>query len=175
MDVLKLAAVTDPLRFVINLDRGCLEPLAAMSFKVLPVEKMKSLTDPDFATNPVGSGPYTYHGRKTEDNREYAVFKANPAYGKRKGKFGLPRIQEIRFVVAPSDPATDLREGKIDLLLDVSSADLVRLRQSELGLARVVTEVTLPSRRIWMLAVNHRRPELGQEPGKPLRRPWPMR
>ncbi|MFL5339047.1 MAG: ABC transporter substrate-binding protein [Gemmataceae bacterium] len=174
MDVLKLAAVTDPLRFVINLDRGCLEPLAAMSFKVLPAElldkKPAKLFDPEFAANPVGSGPYTYHGRKTEDNREYAVFKANPAYGKRKGKFGLPRIQEIRFVVAPSDPATDLREGKIDLLLDVSSADLVRLRQSELGLARTVTEVTLPSRRIWMLAVNHRRPELGQEPGKPLRR-----
>lgn len=174
IDVLQPPNVQDPFRFRLQLDRGCLDPLSAMSFKLLPAtildQRGLKLMDPEFASNPIGSGPFVYYGRRTEDGKEFVVFKANPAYGKRQGKFGLPRIQEIRFVVAPADPAADLREGKIDLLLDVSTPETLRLRTPDLGLARVVKEVTLPTRRIWMLAVNHRKPELGGETGKPLRR-----
>jgi ABC-type oligopeptide transport system substrate-binding subunit len=82
----------------------------------------------------------------------------------------MPRIQEIRFVVTPADPVTELREGKIDMLLDVPTADLVKLRNPNLGLSTTFTEATLPSRRIWILAVNHRRPELGGTNGHLLRR-----
>jgi ABC-type transport system substrate-binding protein len=173
-DLLRAPHVTDPFRFQLNLERATLEPLEAMDFKVLPAHILEKRTDKlldvEFANNPIGSGPFVYFGRRTEEGREFAIFKANPAYGKRQGKLGLPRIQEIRFVVTPPDPATYLREGKIDMLLDVSTSELVRLRGQEFGLARIVNEQTLPSRRIWMLAINHRKPELGQETGKPLRR-----
>lgn len=165
--------VTDPFQFKLYMDRTYIEPLAAMSFKVLPTQildkKPDGLLDKEFAANPIGSGPYVYFGRRTEDGKEFAVFKANRSYGSRPGRTA-PKIQEIRFVVTPPDPAVDLREGKLDLLLDVPTAELMRLRSPDLRLANAVTEQTLPTRRIWMLAVNHRQPELGGEVGKNLRR-----
>jgi ABC-type transport system substrate-binding protein len=172
VDVLQAPTVQDRLLFRLNLDRGSLEPLSAMSFKILPThileKRPKNLLDPEFAASPVGSGPYVYHGRRKEDGREYAVFKANPAFGKRAGKFGLPRIQEIRFLATPASAPADLRDGKIDLVLGVPTEQLPNFRTPEL--ARRISDVTLRSQRIWMLAVNHRKPELGQEAGTFLRR-----
>lgn len=172
IDLLQSQPVQDPYLIRVNLDRGSLEPLAALAFKVLPTQilekRPKKLLDPEFAANPVGSGPYLYLGRRTEDGQEYAVFRANPAYGTRAGKFGRPAIQEIRFVGSPTNPVADLRDGKIDLLLDVPSDVVASVRTPELS--RLVADVTLRNQRIWMLAVNHRKPELGQETGKALRR-----
>jgi hypothetical protein len=166
-------SIQDAFRFPLRLERGVVDPLRPMTFKVLPARLLATLPgrllNQDFARQPVGSGPFVYHGRKSEDGREYAIFKANPAYSKRTGHFGLPRIQEIRFVARPEDPAKDLREGRIDLLLDVSTEEMMRLRQPGLELATVITDRTLWTRRIWMLAVNHRRPHLGIE-GRALRR-----
>lgn len=166
-------SIQDAFRFPLRLDRGTVDPLRSMTFKVLPSRRLVTLPDrllnQEFARNPVGSGPFVYHGHKTEDGREYAIFKANPAYSKRTGHFGLPRIQEIRFVRRPDDPAKDLREGRIDLLLDVPTEEMIRLREPNLELSKVVTDRTLGTRRIWMLAVNHRRPHLGIE-GRSLRR-----
>ncbi|MCX7701514.1 MAG: ABC transporter substrate-binding protein [Gemmataceae bacterium] len=172
-DLLTEPSIQDAFRFPLRLDRGTVDPLRPMTFKVLPARLLASrpdrLIDREFALNPVGSGPFMYLGRKTEDGREYAIFRANPAFSQRTGRFGRPRIQEIRFTVRPEDPAKDLREGKIDLLLDVPTAEMLRLREPSLELSTVVTDRTLWSRRIWMLAVNHRRPHLGIE-GRPLRR-----
>jgi ABC-type transport system substrate-binding protein len=171
IDMLKLPQIQDPARFTLLMERGTFEPLLSMDFKILPVHllaKPAGLLDEAFARQPVGTGPYCYHGRKTEAGREYAVFKLNPAYRERPGHFGMPRIQEIRFMVTPPDPTVDLREGKIDMMLDVSTADLVRLKQDS-GLSTRMTEATLPSRRIWILAVNHRKPELGGAAGQRLR------
>jgi peptide/nickel transport system substrate-binding protein len=174
IDLLSEPVVQDAFRFPLRLERGCLDPLAAMTFKVLPARllagKPDKLLNREFALKPVGSGPFVYHGRRTEDGREYAVFKSNPAYSKREGKFGLPRIQEIRFVVTPADPAPDLREGRIDLLLDVSTAEMMRLRDPKFELSTTVADQTLSSRRIWMLAVNHRNQNLSGDVGRPLRR-----
>ncbi|HEV3144700.1 MAG TPA: ABC transporter substrate-binding protein [Gemmataceae bacterium] len=172
IDALKLPQVQDPHRFALLLERGSLEPLSSMTFKVLPAQLLtkQGLLDESFARQPVGTGPFVYHGRKTEGGKEYAVFKANPDYSHRPGHFGLPRIQEIRFVVPPIDPTVELREGKIDMLLDLPTAELVRLRNPDLGLTTKFTEVNLQSRRIWILAVNHRRPELAGQTGAFLRR-----
>jgi ABC-type transport system substrate-binding protein len=174
IDALKLPQIQDPHRFTLLLERGSLDPLSAMTFKILPTQLLsksqQGLADEAFARQPVGSGPYVYQGRKTEGGREYAVFKANPDYSRRPGRFGLPRIQEVRFVVPPADPTVDLREGKIDMLLDVPTAELVRLRDPQLGLSTKFSEANLPSRRIWILAVNHRRPELAGQSGTFIRR-----
>src|SRR5262249_20490268 len=161
--------IQDAYRFPLRLDRGYLDPLEAMTFKVLPARllapRQEKMLDRDFALNPVGSGPFVYHGRKTEDGREYAIFKANPYYSKRTARFGLPPMQEIRFVVTPPDPVPDLRDGHLDMVLDVSSSDMMRLREPAHGLSALMTDHTLWSRRIWMLAVNHRKPDLGGEKG----------
>lgn len=174
VDLLQPLLVQDPYRFTLRLERSCIEPLLPMTFKIQPGHRLaksaQGLLDEEFARNPVGTGPFVYHGRRVEDGREYAVFKANTEYGKRAGLFGFPRIQEIRFVVPTADVAADLRNGKIDLMLDVPTAEMVRLRAPEHGLARTIKEYSLASRRIWLLAVNHNRPALGGEPGKPLRR-----
>jgi ABC-type transport system substrate-binding protein len=168
---LRLPKVTDQAKFELLMDRGCLEPLATMSFKILPThildKKEGGILNAEFATSPVGSGPYVYFGLREEDGKRYAVFKSNKSYGNRPGR-SAPKIQEIRFVVAPPDPSNDLRDGKLDMVLDVPTAEMLRLRGG--GLANVVVEETVPSRRIWMLAVNHGRPELGGEAGTNLRR-----
>lgn len=174
VDLLQPLLVQDPFRFALRLDRSCIEPLLPMSFKIQPGQRLaksaQELMDQDFARNPIGTGPFVYHGRRVEDGREYAVFKANPEFGKRAGLFGFPRIQEIRFVVPPTDPAADLRSGKIDLMLDVPTAEMVRLRGSEHGLAQTISEHKPANRRIWLLALNHGRNYLGGDLGQPLRR-----
>jgi ABC-type transport system substrate-binding protein len=174
VDLIAPSSFRDPFRFTLKLDRGSLEPLSAMTFKILPSDMLEKkparLLDRDFAMNPVGSGPFVYQGRRVVDGREYAVFKANPFYGKRTDRFGLPRIHEIRFVVPTGDPAAELREGKLDMLLDVPTLEVMRMRDPKYELAKSINEVTLPSRRIWMLAVNHRQKYFQDEPGRALRR-----
>ena len=166
IDLLSEPVVQDAYRFPLRLERGCLDPLSVMSFKILPARLLGTRPDKmlnrEFALDPTGSGPFVYHGRRTEDGREYAVFKANPNYGKRDGRFGLPRIQEIRFVVPPADPVADLREGRIDMLLDIPTSQMMRLRDPKNELAMSTADYTLNSRRIWMVAVNHRIPFLGE-------------
>ncbi len=174
VDLIAPSSFRDPFRFTLKLDRGTLEPLGAMTFKILPSDMLEKkadrLLDREFAVNPVGSGPFVYHGRRVVDGREYAVFKANPFYGKRTDRFGLPRIHEIRFVVPTGDPAAELREGKLDMLLDVPTLEMMRMRDPKYELAKSINEVTRTSRRIWMLAVNHRQRYFQDEAGRALRR-----
>jgi ABC-type transport system substrate-binding protein len=174
VDLIAPSRFLDPFRFTLKLDRGTIEPLAAMTFKILPADLLEKkpdrLLDRDFAMNPVGSGPYVYHGRRVEDGREYSVFKANPYYGKRTDRFGLPRIHEIRFVVPSGDPAAELRDGKLDMMLDLPTLEVMRMRDPKYELAKSISEVSLPSRRIWMLAVNHRQKYFQDDAGRALRR-----
>lgn len=145
---------SDPFQVSLRLRQGFIDPLSLMTFKVLPeTVTTKNLTE--FNSKPTGSGPYRYVGQPTIDNRPTAVFVANPNYGSRSGKRGLPHIREIHLVRS-DNPVVDFAKGRIDLLLDVPPK---RVKELE-GAKNVLVPPPLPSRRVWFLAVNHRRPAL---------------
>jgi ABC-type oligopeptide transport system substrate-binding subunit len=156
----KVVVGGDPYRLEVTLTQGYLEPLSLMTFKVLKQGPTGYADKEEFATKPVGSGPFQYEGRRTEQGREYASFVANPYYGSRAGKLGLPRIQEIRFYAYPeqADLAAEFASGQIDLALDLSARQVGLLKQA--GLTIVGLPRTLPNLRVYFLAVNHRKPSL---------------
>ncbi len=148
-----------PYQVRITLRTGFLDPLALMTFKVLPHRpRGKGLTSADdesFAKDPVGSGPYQYQGTVTHDGRREAVFVANPFY-QRSVRPGRPFIQEIRFYVAKK-PAEDLTRGPMRLLLDLPTErikDLVKKGFKEENVR------TLANRRVYFLAVNNQNDSL---------------
>jgi peptide/nickel transport system substrate-binding protein len=150
----------DPNRVDVTLTQGYLEPLSLMSFKILPQGPEGYADREEFAAKPVGSGPYQYEGRHTAGGSEYALFVANPSYGSRTGKRGLPQIQEIRFYAYPegTDLAKEFAADRLDLALDLPAAQVSPLRaagQTIVGFPR-----TQPNLRVYFLAVNHRRPVL---------------
>ena len=62
--------------------------------------------------HPFGSGPFKYEGREQEGaDRECAVFRANPFYGQRAGRVGLPWIREVRMYV-PTPSSVGPRRGR---------------------------------------------------------------
>jgi ABC-type transport system substrate-binding protein len=147
----------DAFHVGLTLRQGFVDPLSLMTFKVLP-EGLASLhraDDPHFAKAPVGSGPFQYRGR--EDGQ--LVFVANPQYELRSGKAGQPEIREIRFFHS-QDPAVDFQHSKLHLLLDLPSRRFKELNSAGLG---GVTFRTLPNRRVYFLAVNHRKAQLQSE------------
>jgi peptide/nickel transport system substrate-binding protein len=156
-DVLSAGEVgNDPYRVTLTLRQGYIDPLSLMTFKIVP-EVPKGEAE-HFALEPVGSGPFVYKkGRSDDEGREFAAFVANPYYGTRAGKLGLPRIQEIRFYRS-ADPAKDFDQGKIDLALDLTAEQAAALKK------RTDTTVPLrtgvPNRRVYFLALNLRRPAL---------------
>lgn len=163
------ADTDDRGRFLLT--RGVPDPLALMMIKIVPNDRAD---DPAFARHPVGSGPFTYAGRRTMDGRTVAVFSANPAYGKRPARANLPRLQAV-WMVATRNPVADFKAGRVHLVLTRATADLASLRTAAsdapidgsrpigrldvtMGAGRVDS---VPSRRIDFLAVNHRDPRLG--------------
>jgi peptide/nickel transport system substrate-binding protein len=153
------------------LSRGVPDPLALMTFKILPNDRAD---DEAFARQPVGCGPFVYGGQHNEGGRMYAVFPRNPAYGKRAGRTNLPSLEAV-WMVASRNPVADFKAGKVHLVLTRATADLASLRSAPavapadgsrpigrlevtMGTGRIET---LPSRRIWYLVVNHRDPLLG--------------
>jgi ABC-type transport system substrate-binding protein len=80
-------------------------------------------------------------------------------------KRGLPRIREIHFVSftdETADPVALLRDGKIDMLLDLPAA---RAGDKELrGNGNVVVRGPMTNRRVYFLAVNHRGGALKDNP-----------
>ena len=157
------ARVDDPFRLRVGYRQGVMEPLNRTTFKVLPARYLKAAgkeaDDDFFARKPFGSGPYKYEGREKEPGeRDVAVFRANPYYSQRPGSFGLPNIREIRFVVPKlSNAPANISDGQLHMVLDVPTTDLPRYTGDPLtaGLVKVWTPTT--NRRIWMLAINHRR------------------
>jgi peptide/nickel transport system substrate-binding protein len=133
----------DPYIVNLTLRRGFLDPLSLMTFKVLP--QIDSPDDPQFARKPIGSGPFQFQGKDGNG----MVFTANPNY-RRANKPGLPHVREIRFVHS-ENPAHDFAEGKLHLLLDLPTDKISQLKS-----VKGVSIQTLPNRRIYFLAVNHR-------------------
>lgn len=158
--------------------RGQLDPLALATFKVLPE---RASEDEEFARHPVGSGPFVYDGPRTRQGRQYMDFKANRAYGLRAGHANQPQLKEVRLL-ASRDPVADFRRGAVHLVLSQTTGEVASISNAAPGEqppARLEAMIgsglsgsvqTLPSRRIYYLAVNHAVPHLGGDAGKPVRR-----
>jgi ABC-type oligopeptide transport system substrate-binding subunit len=137
-----------------------------MTFKVLPAQPwpdhpgLSPQDESRFAQNPVGSGPYQYQARGKSKDRNCAIFSANPLYAARPAKYreGLPQIREIQFIPL-QDPVQDLKDGVVDLVVDLPSA---KVTDAE-AMRQVVVLPPQPTRRIYFLAVNHRRPAMQNE------------
>jgi ABC-type oligopeptide transport system substrate-binding subunit len=153
----------DPFRLELTMHQGYLDPLSLMTFKILPSGQTE---DTDFARRPIGSGPYMYMGEEqrtfgpAKERVTCAVFRANPTYGARAGKKGLPFIREICFYSTRErdrDPRRDFKfiGAHPHLWLDVTTEQIQQIRSKQAKLDDVKV-VTLPNRRVYFLAVNHR-------------------
>ncbi len=129
-------------------------PLAALSFPVLPQNfRGKPLArgdDPDFARQPMGSGPFQYLGRQEAQGRTYAVFAANPQFV-RAERPDLPRARQIRMFAWNDFKDLQALPHPVHIVLGIP-ADKMTLA-SELNLRPTQSAL---SRRIHFLAVNHR-------------------
>jgi ABC-type oligopeptide transport system substrate-binding subunit len=148
----------DPFRTKILLRQGIIDPLSAMSFKVLP--NRRSVADVEFAKNPIGSGPFAFDGRRSEmgTGREFAAFKANPHYGSRANRSGKPYIRELR-IYAPADPVAEMKADRLDMAVDLSAEQAAALADDPKIEVKLPTART-PNRRVYFLAINHRKPTL---------------
>jgi ABC-type transport system substrate-binding protein len=147
----------DPGRIDLTLNQGCLEPLALMTFKVLPRSFVHRKRDADdhyvatkeFALDPICSGPFVPGKRGRIGDRDYVPFVANVNFGKRDGARGrVPRIREVHFVQYSSiEDAAGL-----DLLLDLTANEAAKLRDKGDDEWRVPTPEKLPpNRRVYFL------------------------
>ena len=158
--------IDDPFRLRLAYRHGVLEPLSRATFKVLPAQHLQALgktaDDEGFARAPFGTGPFQYAGREREGaERECAVFRANPNYSQRAGKFGLPWIREIRmFVPNKSSLVQDVTGGQLHIYVDPPTEAIPRFR-AELGLKEIMNvSPTRIDRRIHIVAINHRQTDL---------------
>jgi ABC-type oligopeptide transport system substrate-binding subunit len=149
----------DPYVVDLTLTQGFLDPLAAMTFKVLP-QGVRDVDSKAFALKPVSSGPFRYLGRPSEGTggRQYAAFEINPNYGSRPDKFGRPSIREVRFFQY-TDAVQEIEKGNLDLVLDLTAEEAAKLQNA--GRVRVdLPKPGTPNRRVYFLALNQRRPLL---------------
>jgi ABC-type transport system substrate-binding protein len=146
----------DPYRVKLVMQQGFLDPLGLMSFKVLPQRTRPNPKSEAFALKPITSGPFRLDGERSEKARTYTSFQANPAYGVRGDKLGLPHLKEVRFF-ALADPVKEMkdRNGDLDLALDLTAEQAAEL-QKETHLVVPLPSAATPNRRIYFLAVNHR-------------------
>ena len=156
-NLLDSVVVGEAVRVNLTLPQGWLDPLALMNFKVLPAGSAPDSNA--FAAHPIGSGPFLYaENIKTDNGRPCVAFTANPYYGARPGKAGLPRIDEIHFILyKDASAALDVRQGApCDLMLDLTAKEAAALREKAAALDIYQPPIASTNRRIYFLAVNHR-------------------
>ena len=160
--------IDDPFRLRLAYRQGVLEPLGRATFKIIPARWLQNqpgergAANEEFARNPFGSGPFKYEGREKEGvDRECAVFRANPHYGQRPGHVGLPFIREVRmYVPTPSTVTRDVTSGQLHIFPDAPQ-DMVNRFRAEDGLKDTMrVRSAKADRRVYILAVNHRQPNL---------------
>jgi len=163
----------DAYSIKLRLRQGFIDPLAVMSFKIVPARSSPHPTKSDFAKKPIGSGPFTYKGWLSDpDGREYASFVANEHYTARGEGRAEARIKEIRFY-AMRDPVEEMKTLKdMHLALDLTAEEAQKM-QGVAGVKVVMRDsddeskthndlrpAGVVNRRIYFLAVNHRKPVL---------------
>ena len=114
-----------PQQLRIVFKRGQIDPLALLTFKVLPGNRPEDLV---FARKPVGTGPFVYGGRQVQGGREYALFPANPAYGKRADRPNLPRLKAVWMVASRNPVAYRRRTARAALSTVAPSPRVPSLR-----------------------------------------------
>jgi peptide/nickel transport system substrate-binding protein len=146
LDLVFAGQETDPSRVPLRLSQGHFNPLGLMSFKILTPERLRK------AEEPVGSGPYRLAGVKDGS----VVFVANHLFARRPGYRDLPSIREIRFSARPADPARLIRENKLHIVYLPTTEEFLQLKKADNRLDTVAEFVSIPTRRIHLLAINHR-------------------
>jgi ABC-type transport system substrate-binding protein len=164
-EVDNVGARGEPGRVDLTLNRGCLEPLSAMTFKLLPrssasylqsSKKRLDVASEEFAQKPVVSGPFYLKEdwRRQSNGRgsEFISFKLNPKFAKRAGaRDRLPHIQEIQFIQYSDALEAMKAPRQVDLILDLTADEASQLREQERAL-KVPTPTDLPpNRRIYFL------------------------
>jgi ABC-type oligopeptide transport system substrate-binding subunit len=158
----------DPFQVTLRLEQGFLDPLALMTFPILPRDQ--EVNTEEFAKKPITSGPYRLAGdglpRSDEANRECLFFETNPSYGLRATKHNAPHIEKIRLYTY-SNAVQELRAHKLDLVLDLTAKEAQELldKQRKEGLPvevpmpmpspAVPKSPAVPNRRIYFLAINN--------------------
>jgi len=145
------------------------DPRALLTFKLLParwmIENGKPVDDATFAEKPHGTGPYRIDKliRGDGNSPRELVLIDNPMYGRWRDRTGQPLIKEIRLVEVAKLPdlVEAFRQNRLHILTDVPTAELDKFAIPGSGLVGKVVPVTAANnRRIYMLAVNHRRPTM---------------
>ena len=153
----------------ITFKQGHPDPRALLTFKLLPARWMadnnKLIDDAGFAEKPFGTGPYKLHINPRPDGNtpREMVFVDNPLYGRWRDRINQPNIKEIRLIeVAKLPSAVDsFRQGNLHILTDVPTAELDKFMSPEANLSnKIQAHTATNNRRVYMLAVNHRRPQM---------------
>jgi len=158
-------AADSPRRLTVGLRQAHPDPAALFTFPVVPASRA---TDPTFDRQPIGSGPFVLDPTPPSDDRPFVSFRAHDRSRRR------PALNEVRFLEA-SEPLADLRAGFADLALEERTQPLVSAGPQNGPVLRLdpgpdARVVTLPSRRIYYLAINPIKVALGGDAGRSLRR-----
>jgi peptide/nickel transport system substrate-binding protein len=155
---------SDSFRIKVNLAQGCIEPLALMNVKIVPASALRRGQEEPFGLNPIGSGPFSYDGIRSEQGRSCAVFVTNPNYGTRASKLGLPHLREVRFFQYAT-AQEELGKQQLEMLLDLTAqeAALIREKQADNHFNVLMPNPRQVNHRVYFLAVNHRKVPLDDE------------
>ena len=143
------------------------DPRGLLTLKMHParwlLQQNKTIADEEFARHPFGTGPYRLDPNYESDQKgKDVVFFSNGSYSRRPGHGSEPFLKEIRLrdITDTPDLVAEFRAGRLHILTDVPTSDLAQFQAGDNlgGQVRVVNAAT--NRRIYLLAVNHRRPSL---------------
>lgn len=153
----------------ITFRQGHPDPQSLLTTKMLPArwltELGKPMDDAEFAARPFGTGPFRVYALPAAGivgPRELS-FIDNPAYGRWKDRTGLPLVREIRMVEYPkvADPVSEFKNDRLHIIPDATPQEIERFMSPSSGVLGKM-QIVLPAntRRVHILAVNHRRPQM---------------
>lgn len=152
----------------VGFKQGHPDPRALLTFKLLPARWLESngkqIDDATFAERPYGTGPFKFQAMTKGDatTPREMVFVDNPLYARWRDRANQPLIKEVRLVDVSKmefNAVVDaFQRGNLHVYPDVPTADVDKYRSVLGARAEVVTAAT--NRRIYMLAVNHARPQM---------------